>query len=79
MSSPLRIAVCQLVTYLSQIDEGDVLRSDPIRLTSPRLYNLSSDIGEANDLASSEPEKFKELKSLWDKWAATMSVRMVEP
>ena len=69
----------KLVTYLSNIDEGDVLRSDPIRLTSPRLYNLSSDIGEANDLASSETGKFKELKSLWHKWAATMSVKMVEP
>lgn len=37
-------------------------------LSELRLYNLSRDIGEANDLASAEPEKAKELKGLWDQW-----------
>jgi arylsulfatase A-like enzyme len=42
-------------------------------LLSPlRLYDLSRDIGETNDLASAEPEKAKELKGLWDAWSATL-------
>ena len=35
----------------------------------PRLFNLSKDIGEANDLAAAEPEKARELKALWDSWS----------
>lgn len=34
----------------------------------PRLFNLAEDIGEAKDLAVKNPEKFKELKVLWDAW-----------
>ena len=34
----------------------------------PRLFDLSKDIGEANDLAAAEPEKARELKALWDSW-----------
>lgn len=33
-----------------------------------RLFNLASDIGEANDLATQEPDKARELKALWDQW-----------
>ena len=33
-----------------------------------RLYNLCQDIGETNDLASSQPAKAQELKGLWDLW-----------
>ena len=62
----------KLVTYMSKIDEGDVHRSELPPPTAPRLYNLSTDIGETNDLASSETEKFNELKSLWDEWNANM-------
>jgi arylsulfatase A-like enzyme len=40
-----------------------------------RLYNLSRDIGEANDVASAQPDKAKELKSLWDQW----NLSLVEP
>ncbi len=32
------------------------------------LYNLSSDIGEKNNLAASEPAKVKELAARWDNW-----------
>jgi arylsulfatase A-like enzyme len=63
----------KLVTYMSKIDEGDILREDSPAPTPHRLYNLSSDIGETNDLAGSETEKFNELKSLWDKWNASMA------
>jgi hypothetical protein len=44
----------------------------PTPLSSTRLYNLRSDIGETNDLASGEPAKVKELQSLWDAWNATL-------
>ncbi len=63
----------KLVTYMSKIDEGDVHRSESPPPTAPRLYNLSSDIGETNDLATIETKKFEELKSLWDKWNASMA------
>jgi arylsulfatase A-like enzyme len=36
----------------------------------PRLFNLADDIGEAHDLASAEPEKFKQLQAAWDAWNA---------
>jgi arylsulfatase A-like enzyme len=34
------------------------------------LYNLADDISESNNLASSNPEKVRELKTLWDEWNA---------
>lgn len=34
----------------------------------PKLYNLSSDIGEAKDLAAEMPDKVKELQAKWDTW-----------
>ena len=36
----------------------------------PELFNLASDVSEENNLASSQPEKAKELKALWDSWNA---------
>lgn len=33
-----------------------------------QLYNLAKDIGEQNNLAEKEPEKFKELAADWDEW-----------
>ena len=33
-----------------------------------KLYNLANDIGENDDLAKKEPEKFKELETLWQAW-----------
>lgn len=36
----------------------------------PELYDLAADIGESKDLASSQPEKVKELQTMWDKWSA---------
>ncbi len=34
------------------------------------LYNLAKDIGEKENLASKEPEKFKELAAAWEQWNA---------
>jgi arylsulfatase A-like enzyme len=36
----------------------------------PSLFNLAADIGEATDLAADQPEKVRELQSIWDKWNA---------
>lgn len=36
----------------------------------PRLYDLSNDLGETNDLAAKHPEKVTELKAEWDAWNA---------
>lgn len=37
-------------------------------ITSAKLYDLSQDVGEANDLAQSHPEKVEELERLWQAW-----------
>ena len=37
------------------------------------LYDLSQDISEKNNLASSEPEKLKELVEIWTKMNSEMS------
>ena len=34
------------------------------------LYNVTKDIGEKENLAAKNPEKLKELASMWDKWNA---------
>ncbi len=39
-------------------------------VTGPRLYNLATDVGEATDLSAREPERVKQLQSLWDAWNA---------
>ena len=38
----------------------------------PMLVNLAQDLGEQKDLSAQNPEKKKELQSLFDKWDATM-------
>jgi len=39
---------------------------------APQLYNLAKDIGEANNLAASEPAKLKELQAAYDEWNAQL-------
>jgi arylsulfatase A-like enzyme len=39
------------------------------------LYNLKTDIGEKNNLASQEPAKYRELVAMWEAWNRTL----VEP
>lgn len=38
------------------------------------LYDMASDRSETRNLASSEKERFSELKSTWDKWAERVNV-----
>jgi arylsulfatase A-like enzyme len=35
-----------------------------------KLFNLKDDVGESKDLSGEQPEKVKELKSLWDTWSS---------
>ncbi len=40
--------------------------------TPPRLYDLSTDLGENNDVAAEHPDIVKRLQSAWDKWITSM-------
>jgi arylsulfatase A-like enzyme len=43
----------------------------------PELYNLTEDIGEQSNLATSRPEKLQELQALWDRWNAEQAPPLV--
>jgi len=43
------------------------------------LYDLSSDLGEENDLADAEPEKASELLSLLRRWQSSVEAEMPVP
>ena len=47
------------------------LRADPAALcdlSAAELYNLRDDIGETKNLASTHPDKVKELAADWQQW-----------
>jgi arylsulfatase A-like enzyme len=46
---------------------------------APSLYNLKADVGESKDLAATEPDRVKELKTLWDKWNAEQKDPLWKP
>lgn len=56
----------KLVRYDSNADTLTGAGNQPV--TQAKLYNLATDIGEANDLAASMPDKVKELQAKWDEW-----------
>jgi len=43
-----------------------------------QLFNLKEDINEQNDLAASNPDKVKELKSMLHSWRNKVSAKMME-
>jgi arylsulfatase A-like enzyme len=47
--------------------------------TPAQLYNLADDIGEKHDLAAKQPEKFRQLDALWQKWNATLVAPLWAP
>jgi arylsulfatase A len=51
----------QAGTALNERTEEDFKSAEPVAF---QLYNLREDIGEARDLATNQPEKFTEMKSL---------------
>jgi len=38
-----------------------------------KLYDLSADLGEKNDLRAAHPEVAKELRAAWNAWSAQMA------
>jgi arylsulfatase A-like enzyme len=65
----IRVGDYKLVRYDRNVDLRTGKREPA---TEPKLYNLSSDIGESKDLSASMPEKTKELQAKWDAWNATL-------
>jgi len=45
-------------------------RANKASTEGAELYNLAKDIGEKQNLAAQEPEKFKQLAAAWDRWNA---------
>ncbi|MES2694623.1 MAG: sulfatase-like hydrolase/transferase [Verrucomicrobiota bacterium] len=66
----IRMGDYKLVRYDSNADTRTGKARQPV--TSAKLYHLGKDIGEAKDLAASEPGKVKELQTKWDAWNATL-------
>lgn len=63
----LRHGNWKLVRYDSAADDGDAGVATPTK-----LYNLADDIGESRDLAAAQPEKVKELETIWQAWNAQL-------
>ena len=42
-------------------------------VTAAKLYHLSEDVGEANDLSAKHPDKVRELEADWRKWEAQLA------
>jgi hypothetical protein len=58
-----------LLASRPQTSEGPVQPSPaPFDLTGAELYNLSNDIGERRNLASSEAARVRELADAWQRW-----------
>lgn len=53
-------------------EKGVRNREAPASTEGAELYNLEKDIGESTNLATSEPEKVKELSVAWEKWNAEL-------
>ncbi len=69
----IRMGDYKLVRYDKNADTVQAKRgggAPPV--TEAKLYRVSMDIGEKNDLTASMPEKAKELQSKWDAWNATL-------
>ena len=62
----IRMGDYKLVRYDSNADTLTGKGGQPV--TPAKLYNLATDIGETKDLASTEPDKVKELQAKWDAW-----------
>lgn len=64
----IRAGDFKLVSYDVNADTLTGARNQGV--TIQKLYNLRSDIGESKDLSAAQPEKVKELLTLWDRWNA---------
>jgi arylsulfatase A-like enzyme len=62
----IRAGDFKLVRYDSNADTLTGVRNQPV--SAAKLYNLTADLGETNDLAAAMPGKVKELQARWDAW-----------
>ena len=53
--------VVDVVQERDEQTEGDFKSAEPVEF---QLYNLREDIGETRDLATTQPDKFNEMKAL---------------
>ena len=53
------------------IRQGEWKLVKPHINSEPLLFNLTQDPGEKSDLASAQPQKAKQLQTLWDTWNAS--------
>lgn len=58
----------KVVRYDPTADDNKGERGRRRPATPAKLYNLKTDIGEKDDLASKAPDKLKELQEDWQKW-----------
>ena len=76
----IRAGDYKLVRYDDVVDTGEDVgnrsRLTPFKVTPAKLYRLSDDASETNDLAASHPEKVRDLQSQWDRWNATLAKPM---
>lgn len=66
----IRVGDYKLVRYDSNADTLSGARNQPV--TAAKLYRLSEDPGERQDLAATLPAKVQELQAQWDAWNATL-------
>jgi len=66
----IRMGDYKLVRYDSNADTLTGRGGQPV--TAAKLYRLSDDIGEQNDLAATMPDKVAELQKRWDAWNAEL-------
>lgn len=50
--------------------------SDPFSLSAFELYNLDEDLGEMNDLKSTNPQKYQEMYQEWTNFASEIKVQL---
>ena len=62
----IRVGDYKLVRYDNNADTLTGRNNQGV--TTAKLYNLASDIGETKDLATTLPDKVKELQAKWDAW-----------
>ena len=62
----IRVGDYKLVRYDNNADTLTGRNNQGV--TTAKLYNLASDMGETKDLATTLPDKVKELQAKWDAW-----------
>lgn len=66
-------------TPASAIRQGDWKLIEFFEDDRAELYHLTNDLGEANDLASQEPQRVASMRSALSDWRSRVNARMPEP